>query len=763
MENNSSHSPRRRNFTTVAVALVFALLLALVFRLLLQPDPQGLLLWARAQRLESSNLIRPALRQYALLARKYPTSPYAPLSLEREADILIDLARAGDNARFAEALVAYDEIVAKHPRTPSAPRALIAIGELSLNDLKDLKRARVAYSALLENDIEYSKYKAQAMIGLGRVAKESRDGKGAQQWFQRVLNDFPDDRERAGEAQFRLGETYEIVWRNKEFALNAYGATVANYAGTIWAARARESLGLLSYNERVPRARRVLIQTTTLTGEGASEDADSTGSLLEGLRMVLNARGLDVNGDTVRGWSLSPFVAAFDPQNPGRVVPLALEGFEKAVEVAGLTYAIDDGGDSKSARQNLQNEIDSGRLVLVYVGNWQLVIGYDSSKDVVFLASGARAQTVALKSFIKSWNRRSPLGDNFTMLSFSTPGDDVREERLRTPQAVTRLLSPPKTDENPKTVNLPNPELARRKPLIEGTQVAFAPAGLSAPTWVLTPPKIAEADVHRRALRRASELMRRERSGDALLNLGALRSIGGELRRLAKAPDGAENGGESVSTPTPQLQGGEEPARRGSPSPFENATPTPPEASPSPANSSQVATNDDNMGLTLPENTPTPNGANTSGANTADGNASGGNASGGNASSATSSTRSDAMATTPAPFRARSTTRVADNETRLRDVLSWRNAPLSHWIRARRDAATYLSVAAARLRNPQLREAATSFQNAIVALEDARAAMNNAAASSSENRALFLMRAADAVDRARQNETRATEIMATQG
>ena len=753
---SSSHSPRRRNFTTAVVALTFALLLALVFRLLLQPDPQGLLLWARAQRLESSNLIRPALRQYALLARKYPTSPYAPLAHEREADILVDLARAGDVARFAEALSAYDEIVAKHPQTPSAPRALAAIGEISLNDLKDLKRAQAAYSALLENpDIEYSMFKALAMIGLGRVAKEKRDGKEAQKWFQRVLKEFPNDAARAGEAQFRLGETYEIVWRNKEFALNAYGATVANYAGTIWAARARENLGLLSYNERVPRARRVLVQTATLTGENeAAESADSATSLLSGLRMVLNARGLDVNDDIVRGWSLSPFVAAFDAQNPGRVVPLALDGFEKAVEVAGLTYAIDDGGDSKSARQNLQNEIDTGRLVLVYTGQWQLVIGYDSSKDVVFLANGTRAQTVKINDFIKSWNRRSPLGDNYTMLSFSTPGDDVREERLRAPQVVTRLLAPLKTDANPKTINLPNPELAKRKPLIKGTGVAFSPAGLSAPTWVLTPPKMAEIDIHRRALRRASELMRRERSNNALLNLGALRSIGGELRRLANAPDEVETSGETVSTPTPQLQDGEEPARQSSPAPFENATPesspdaSSPDASPSPDQSLDVSpdsTNaDDNMGLTLPDNTPTPKNANALGA--------------------TSSTRSNAsVMPRPTPsVRVRPIARVSNNDTRLRAVLSWRNAPLENWIRARRDAATYLNVAAQRLKNPQLREAATAFQNAIAALEDARDAMNAAATGNNQNRVSLLTRAADAIERARQNETRATEIIAMQ-
>jgi hypothetical protein len=279
---------------------------------------------------------------------------------------------------------------------------------------------------------------------------------------------------------------------------------------------------------------------------------------------------------------------------------------------------------------------------------------------------------------------------------------------------------------------LPNPELAKRKPLIAGTGVAFAPAGLSAPTWVLTPPKIAEFEVHRRALRRAGELMRRERSSNALLNLGALRSISGELRRLANASNAVkiprETPEETVSTPTPNIGSSEEPARQSSPAPFENATP---EGSPSPDASPAASPNgDDNMGLTMPDTTPTPSGT-------------------------TSSTRRDATPTPPRTRPVRTT-----NNARLQALLSWRNAPLENWIRARRDAATYLNIASQRTKNPQLREAAVAFQNAIVALEDARAALNAAASSNGQNRALFLVRAADAVERARQNETRATEIMA---
>ena len=150
------------------------------------------------------------------------------------------------------------------------------------------------------------------------------------------------------------------------------------------------------------------------------------------------------------------------------------------------------------------------------------------------------------------------------------------------------------------------------------------------------------------------------------------------------------------------------------------------------------------MGLTLPDNTPTPKNANALGA--------------------TSSTRSNAsVMPRPTPsVRVRPIARVSNNDTRLRAVLSWRNAPLENWIRARRDAATYLNVAAQRLKNPQLREAATAFQNAIAALEDARDAMNAAATGNNQNRVSLLTRAADAIERARQNETRATEIIAMQ-
>lgn len=777
---NALRTPnQKRNITSIVGAVVLALLLVLVVRLLLQPDPQGYLLWTRAQRLESSNLIRPALRQYDLLAQTNPNSPYAPLALERSGDILTDLARAGDASRFRQAMTAYNRLVTQYPRTPQAANALLAMGDLALNDLKDFKTAQTVYTRILANteNIEYSKFAPQAMIGLGRVAIAARDGKGAQKWFQRVLKEFPNQRERSGEAQFRLGETYETLWRNKEFARNAYGATLANYGGTIWAARAKENLGLLVYSDMVPRARRVLVRAANLTGSGAlANEPDSANSLLGGLRLVLRARGLDATDVMIRGWSLSPFVAAFDPQNPARAVPLALDGFENAVDAAGLSYAIDDGGDSKSALQNLQNEIDTGHLMLVFTGRWQLVVGYDSSREQVFLSSGTRAQTVQLKDFIASWNRKSALGGAFSSVSFSTPADDVREERLRAPQSVTRLLIAPTPDANnqaARELNLPNPELLKKKPMIAGTGVAFSPAGLSAPTWILTPPSLDEKTVHRKTLRRASEWMRRERSDDSLLNLGALRSLESEMRRLAKDvarertsgqnPDieysnNANNNGnannQNASTPTPLATPlADQPARQVPLSTTPSDGTVPDSTSPDSSSTNDSTDADDNMGLVLPEATPSPQ---------LDANAS--------------------TSATPKPTRARkSSTRIdnaraplaatsSDTTQRLRAILGWRGAPAAAWMNARRDAATYLNIASQRLNDAALREAATAFENSVVALENARAILGETAATSSQvdgqrRASIFssqLERAANAIANARREETRATQIMAAQ-
>ena len=763
----------RHNVATALWGIVLFLTFAFLLRVLLQPDPDGRLIWVRAQRLEASNLIRPALRQYELLANTYPGSPYASKALQREGDILTDLGRAGDTARLREALDVYERLAQANPQSDVAANALLSIGEIQLSDLKSPLQARATYERLMRDYPGRRDVMSQVMLAMGRVAQAARDGKTAQKWFQKVLQTFPEQPARSAEAQFRLGETYENLWRNKDWARNAYDATIHKYPTSVWAGRARENLGLLVYGEIVPRARRVLVHTT-----GAFPDALPTGTpqngtpttspddfsqddLMSALQIALSARGLAPDLATLRGWSLQPFVAGFDSNDKGQFSVPQPDAFENIVSLSGMTYNVSDGGDDKSARQNLQNEIDTGHLALVYVGQWQFVVGYDSSQDIVFLQNGVRVLPTPVAQFVKDWNQRSPLGGSFTLVTFSLPEDAKKQvlqaQKQKNSQLIDRILAPRKTSAGSNSsslsiTNLPNPVAARARPVPTGTKFSSVAGGLVAPTWLFTPPPVDEKAVYRRALRRAALWMRRPRVGQSVLNLEALRTLSGELRRLSVAAPPIE-----YSIP------------RANPSP----TATPNEAEP-------LARNDENLpNGSLPDspipNSETANGVTSNGV-TALPNSTPSNGAFSNSapSPAASPPNSSSVATSvPLAVRPVPISRI-DATTRVRALLAWRGAPLTQWMDARRDATAYLDVASSKLREPSLKRAAQAFAQSVVSLENARLLLDDLAAldaagslgqNAGQNGVLssttrvLLARAATQIENARKQESRATDLM----
>ena len=737
----------RGRAVTFVWSAVISLTLLFLICVLVRPDPDGRLIWARAQQLEAANLIRPALRQYNLLADTYPASPYALKALQREGDILTDLATAGDTARFVDALDVYARLVRNYPQTEIAADALLATGKIQLENLKNPALARATYTTLLNEYPRRRALAAQAMNALGRVAQAARDSKTAQKWFQSVLQMFPEQPERCAEAQFRLGETYETLWRKKEWARNAYDTTIQRYPDTAWAGHARENLGLLIYGEMVPNARRVLIKTgsafDTFTENDAAQNAND--ALLNALGVVLAARGVRVDATILRGWSQTPFVAAFDPRDPSRAAAPNLNAFENAVAATGMTYSVSDGGDRDTARRTLQNEIDTGHLALVFAGRWQLVAGYDSSQNVVFLQDGARVQTVGIEAFLKSWNARSPLGAEFTLVTFSSGADDLRAARQNNALPIERILAPRRnttsrtrsSTRNANDATLPNPVAAEANPVPADTQISQQPRSLIARTWVFTPPSLNEKAVYRRAARHAVLWMKRARSGNTLLNLAALRELSAQWRRLGASTPLA------LSTPLAN-----EPLAR-----------------------QNISSNADNN---APGNavSSTPDAASDAATNSATSNAVGSVT---NSAATQSSTRlpssSTLSAAAPNAALASPSPDVSAME-RARALLGWRAQPLTQWLDARRDAAAFLDVAGDKLASPSLKQAAQSFEQAIVSLQNAQTALDALAALDAngnlgQDGALspaarqFALQAANALDDAGRQETQATAQMAT--
>lgn len=511
---------------------MLALLFLLALRSLLMPDPMANLFF-KAQRLEAAGQLRMALRHYSILTDTHPESSYAPMALQHEGDILTSLAQhthdSGVAAQYlGRAVGIYLRLANSYPTSSLAGDALLSAGDLASNNLQDLKTARHAYQTLLDRYPNNGDYASEATLRLGRVALTEGNARDARGLLQSVLQHYTTYPDRCAEALYHLGVTYETLFKKKDWAQNAYQATFTRYPNSVWASTAKERLGMLFYHQRVPTLRRVLVDVAPLPASGFSD-----GSLFAALRPLLAARQLEVSDTTLRGWSLQPFYTGYVPQDPGHVVAPPFDGFDNAVSNAGLRYTEISGKDGATALHTLQDEIDAARPPIIYNGHWTLAVGYDTSRQEVFVQNqGARFDTVSTKDLSAAWKADSPLGDSFTLIAFYLPGERATFER---PQLATITAG---------RTQLPTPTPAG------AAQSAAAPAGnapaaapvansstpdLTIPTYVYSLKPLAAAAAHRRALHRAVALMHRPQAEGALLNLEALNALADELKRLSTA------------------------------------------------------------------------------------------------------------------------------------------------------------------------------------------------------------------------------------
>ncbi len=533
-----------RHFSNGIVAAVCALAFLVLLRLTWSPDPAQSLFF-RANQLESAGQIDLSLRAYALISDQHPESFYAPRALLRQADLLAARGTSGgDQPTLQRAVAVYARLTKTYPRDALVTEALLDAGKISLENLGDLPAAKGFYGALLDNAGARSDLAATATLKLGSIALQEGDGKLAQTLLQRVLQRWPTLADRGAEAQFTLGTAYETLFKNKEWATRAYNATIERYPNSTWASSARQKLGLLVYSDTRGKrpARRVLIQIDALPDDGISN-----GSLWSALRLVLAARGVEVSDATLGGWSLAPFYAGFDPQNPARVVKVPVDAWENVVANAGLRFSVQSGGKKEAdALRGLQDEIDAARAPLVYfeengAKTWALCVGYDSERGEVMLQSrGARFDTLAAKSFAQYWEAKSSFGQPFTLISLVP-----RDQKTRPNPSLTPTPAPTSAPDAAPVANSASSQLS-------------APDLQNAPAFVWELPKISLQNGDNRARLRAATILSRGRSGKLLLGAAGLDRLVAELTRVARArpalPQQEFSTPEATPIPTPAPQ-----------------------------------------------------------------------------------------------------------------------------------------------------------------------------------------------------------------
>lgn len=524
--------------------------MAVLLRGLLAPDPYAGFFY-KAQQLEARGLTELALKHYRLLSDSHPESAFAPAALEAQANLLTGLGRkSGKRVQLEEAITLYRRLADTYANHRAAGRALIAAGDVAANDLQDRATARVIFKDVLTRFPNNDFYASQATLKLGHLSFDEGKKDEARTLLQRVLQRYPTFPDACAEAQYQLGVLFETLFKNKTWAENAYRATIARYAATVWAANARQRLGLLIYQMSSTRHpdRLVLIETQPLPDDTGDDDRFARGTLTAALRPILAARGLDADVTTLRGWSLEPFWAAFDPGRPASVSASPLSPFNNIADSAGLFYDRRQNTNGGAALLDLQRELDAVHPTVIFNGQWQLVVGYDSEHQQVLLQSrGARVQKVSVKQLQEGWKRKAPDGGSFTLLSFYAPGERARVRRLPgnvADAAVARIES---TDGKPLVigpVGTPEP-----------TPIATAPPLLGLrPTFVFELKPLSSADAHKRALRRAATLMLRARDGNVLLNLEALNALAGELERLGTPPGVVPKATPELPLPQPAIE-----------------------------------------------------------------------------------------------------------------------------------------------------------------------------------------------------------------
>ena len=253
-------------------------------------------------------------------------------------------------------------------------------------------------------------------------------------------------------------------------------------------------------------------------------DLNDPGGMLGALRLALGARGLNVGETTMRGWTLTPFYTGYQANEPGQIVKLPDVQWKNIVANAGLRYAPLSGGDSASALRDLQSELKLAQPPLIFNGRWNLVVGYDSSRSLVFLQNDAQLETISASELTASWKTTSPIGGAYGMIGFRVPGQ-LPTLSTQTSRVQARLQATPL----PKSIDSPN---LAPTPAPTATPLP----GQDTPTFIYELKPLSLKEAHRRALQRAVLLMKRPQAGRTLLNLEALSQIARECQLLSRAP-----------------------------------------------------------------------------------------------------------------------------------------------------------------------------------------------------------------------------------
>ena len=686
---------------------------ALALHSLVPDSTRGLFL--KGQQLENLGQFQNALRLYHVISNRHPNSPWAAQALNRQATILSSLGRnSGDTTQLRQAMSLFRDVAQKYPTSTFAADALVSAGNIAFADLRDWQSAEALYEELLARFPGSREYASQATVKLGRVALEREDRENARKWFQAVLLRYPQVRERCAEAQYHLGVAYETLWKDKEhkqWAHNAYEATVNRYPQSIFAVSARERLGLLFYDEasRTPASRRVLIDVPGVPDDilpadvGVAKGVASAGapdflnpsdpaSMVMALRLLLAARGLDVDEVSLRGWSLRPFVSGFDPAQPGRVVRAGNSDWENVLLSAGLRYSPSSGGKAGEALRDLQRELDMARPPLIFNGRWSLAVGYDSSRNLVSLQSrGARIETVSTKELARAWDVDAPIGGRFAIIGAWAPGEKPQSLPAKASPALRSRFDATPTP-GPLSLDAPK-QAAEPTPLPTATPLPRQDTA----TYEYALPALALRSAHERAMSRGAALLSRPGQGSVLLGAQALDA-------LARAFENASRPARQVLV---ESRSPIEP-----PQPQDRPSTDAPNPEDIPVRASEGALEGDSPlpsgeSSTLEGEQPTPLAPQSLGPPPA-------------------GARPGESGTGSGAGRVQKKLVLVPNVGAARravELKAWFGAPLSAWLESRRDAIAFCERAGEQNNNVRWQQAANELKASTTALEGARAAM----------------------------------------
>lgn len=102
-----------------------------------------------------------------------------------------------------EALAAFNQFIAQHPRSSTLPNAHFWAGNAALQ-ARDIATARRHFNTVLDNWPQ-DRVAADAMLGLANTQQALGDGRGAQETLRRVVSTYPDS-SAAQVAKQRLGQ-----------------------------------------------------------------------------------------------------------------------------------------------------------------------------------------------------------------------------------------------------------------------------------------------------------------------------------------------------------------------------------------------------------------------------------------------------------------------------------------------------------------------------------------------------------------------------